>query len=141
MVSNFPSLADPEKLAAVMQGILPLLPEPERQSLTFSRKEGLYILSLGAGELVQEVRISPTGKWATQGLLKRGGEVILEVDFTGRLQVGQRTVPQKVRLRAPAEDVDLLMEFREAEYGYPFKGDPFSFECPAGVDVQFLNCM
>jgi hypothetical protein len=141
MVSSFPSLADPEKLAGVMQGILPLLPDPESQTLVFSRKEGVYILTLAAGDLVQEVRISPTGKWATQGLLKRGGKVILKVDFKGRLKVGQRTVPQMVRLRAPAEDIDLLVDFREAEYGYEFKGDPFSFKCPGGVDVQFLNCM
>ncbi len=141
MVSNFPTLADPEKLAAVMQGVLPLLPDPVSEELRFSRKEGVYILTVEAGDLLQEVRIDPSGQWVTQGLLKRQGKVILKVDFAGRLETGQRTVPQQVRLRAPEEDIDLLVEFREAEFGYQFKGDPFAFTCPAGVDVQFLNCL
>lgn len=141
MVSDFPMLADSEQLAGVLQGVLPLLPEPEKETLTFSRKEGVYILTLAAGDVVQEVRISPDGLVPTQGLLKRSGKVILKVDFTGRLKVGSRTLSRHVRLRAPQDDIDLSVEFREAEYGYRFKGDPFAFECPAGVDVQLLNCL
>lgn len=141
MVSRFPTLADPEKLSGVLQGILPLLADPESESLRFSRKEGLYVLTLTAGDSLQEIRITPKGLWPTQGLLKRHGKVILKVDFVGRLKVGDRTVPHRVRLRAPEDDIDLSFEFREAEYGYQFKGDPFNFECPTGVDVQLLNCL
>lgn len=140
MVSSFPTLADPEKLAAVLQGSLPLLPEPDSESLSFSRREGLYILTRKVGETVQEVRIEPDGLQPTQGLLKQQGKVVMRVDYSGRLRVGDRSIPRRVRLRAPKDDLDLSVEFREAEYGYQFTGDPFVFFCPAGVDVQQLDC-
>jgi hypothetical protein len=140
MVARFPSLADPEKLARVLHGEIPLLSDASERSLRFSRKEGLYILRLVAGSLEQVVKVRPDGRTVVEALLKADEKLILAVDFTGRISQGDRSVPREIRIRAPGEDVDLSIRYREVEFGYPFANDPFALACPAGLETEFLIC-
>jgi hypothetical protein len=75
-----------------------------------------------------------------EALLKTGKKVMLRVDYTGRVSGKGGSVPREIRIRAPEEDVDLSIRYREVEFGYPFANDPFALACPAGLETEFLIC-
>ncbi len=141
MVSRFPMISDPDTLLQVLVGKVPLLPEPDEQTLEFSRKQGLYVLTSRQGGTVQTVKVRPDGSRVVEATLKQDGKTVLQLLYEGEMQSGERRLPRTIRLLAPQEGLDLSIEYREVELGYTFQSDPFVFECPKGVETLELNCL
>jgi len=141
MVARFPMVSTPDRLIQVFRGQVPLLPEPERKELAFSREEGVYVLTLAQGNVEQQVRIAPDGKTVAGVRMLEGGRTAIDIELAGSLDVGGTTVPKRVRLKVPDDGLDLSVEFREFVDGAPWKGDPFEFSCPKGTVYRALDCL
>lgn len=140
VISRVPMVSDPAALLVLLEGRVPLLPEPDRQELKFSREEGVYLLDLARGDVAQRLRIAPDGRTLRGASMKKGGDKLFSITFEGRKKAGERFVPKRLRLVSHKPEADLSIEYREVEFGLEFHGDPFSFPCPAGTEVRYLTC-
>jgi hypothetical protein len=141
-VARFPLVSDPATLIRLLRGEIPLLEEPTEKKLSFSRREGLYVLELAAGEgkAAQIIKIERDGKSVAFVAMLLDGKVRAEMTFGDWRDVDGRRVPHRIRLLVQQEDLDISVAYREVEFGYEFKGNPFSFECPAGTQTRWLKC-
>jgi len=140
MVARFPMISEPERLLVLLTGSVPLLPEYDSKEITFDRDEGLYVLTLVSGNVIQTVKVRPDARTVAGARMEKDGETVLKLTFSGSRKAGDRTVPKRLRLEAPNQDLDVSLDYRDVEFGYQFKGDPFSFECPKGTNVRWLEC-
>jgi len=140
LVARFPMVSAPDQLIQLFRGIVPLLPEPDRRELRFSREEGLYVLTLRQGSIEQQVRIRPDGRTAAGVRMAEGERTSLDVEFGGVIEEGGASVPKRIRLQVPQDGLDLSVEYRDFVTGTPWTGDPFDFSCPKGTVYQALDC-
>jgi len=140
MVARFPGVGAPERLLPLLAGRLPVMDEGGETRLHFDRKEGVYLLTVDRGSVTQAVKVMPDGRTVVEAEVREEGKVVLRLLFSGRLDVEGRTIPRHIRLVAPREKLDLSVEYRDAEFGYEFKSDPFQFECPRGTRAVTLGC-
>ena len=139
--SGFPLASQPDSLAALLLGRVPLLHTPDEQRVEFSRENGWYALRLRKGDVEEEIRVHPDGRTVRSVALLVRGKLTGSVTFEGHLDAaGSGSVPEKLRLRAPEPETDFSVTYRAAEFGVAVAGDPFGFKCPEGSDVEYHTC-
>jgi hypothetical protein len=147
--ANLTSLAPipltPEDIVRVLAGGPPLDrvdPDPSTYALEWDRRIGAYVLTLpllDGGSLDLHVR---HGDWALAGARESAadGTLLYEVRCGDFRTVGTEeiTMPHRIRVRVPAERVDLELEVERYDLN-PGLPDPlFELQPPRGVEITPL---
>jgi hypothetical protein len=141
VVAAFPMVNEPGYLLNILVGRIPLLPFPESESVTFSRRQGVYVyVRTDSAGRRQEIHVRPDGLAVAEAILEESGKTVLRVSFEGLIESGDRSVPRTIRLVSPLKKLDLSVEYREVELGYKPTGNPFSYTCPEGTETHSLQC-
>ncbi len=132
-LSRFLPVALPsEELVSIMLGQVPFIPA-SRMALRFDREEGLYVLTLQAGEATQRLHIHPTFLRVVRSDVEGVSAYDLEYD---RFREREGLVfPEEVTLRSDAAQV--LLRLRYTEISLNEGPDPTLFELipPEGIPV------
>jgi Domain of unknown function (DUF4292) len=130
----------PEELVTLLCGSVPLL---DGQAVAAEAGDGLVVLTLRQGDLVQRLEVGP-GAAILASRVRRitaAGEVPagLEAEFSvHRTRAGQR-LPTDVAARLPQADVALTLHWRELEVNRPVDPSLFRPDPPAGARVVDLD--
>ncbi len=141
VVARFPMASNPGILLPLLLGRVPLLHPTQSSELTFDRTIGLYRLTLTQEETTQQVLIAPADYAVREFQLTRTGSLVLKVTYSGALETSDgRFVPQRARLVAPDEKLDLSIEYRQFDWEQQLESSAFEFRCPEGARLQELDC-
>lgn len=130
----------PEALVTLLCGSVPLL---DGEPVTAEPGDGVVLLTLRAGDLVQRLEVGP-GAALLSSRVRRvtgGGEVPagLDADFSNHKARAGRLLPTDVAARAPQADVALSLHWRELEVNRPVDPSLFRLSPPAGARVVDLD--
>ncbi len=140
IVARFPMASNPKMLLPMLLGRVSLLDQAESQTVAFDRETGLYVYTRTQGELVQEIKVDPDKLFPQELRLLRDGLLELQVTYSGRMETEQGPVPKSCRLVAPAEKLDLSIEYRQFDWETTVEPQAFEFQCPEGATLYPLDC-
>jgi outer membrane lipoprotein-sorting protein len=130
---------EPEALAALLRGGVPLLAEPETRTVDWDAENGWYQLDLARGDRTQRIHFEPKHLRVTALRFTRAGKVILNArlgDYSGD---GPTAVPRRLRLEAPGEDVRVEVEVKDHQLNPELPDEAFTLSPPRGIAVESLD--
>jgi outer membrane lipoprotein-sorting protein len=123
-------------VARLLLGDPPLIPH-EAATLVLDRCQTRYRLTLThkAARLRQELSVDATRLLPVESRIYQAGELAYAIEFHDYMQHEKIWVPQKLRYRAPADRVDLLVLYGDLDLNEPLEDDLFRLQPPRGVPV------
>lgn len=130
---------EPEALAALLRGGVPLLAEPESSAVSWDAENGWYQLDLVRGDRTERVHFEPKHLRVTSLRFTRAGKTVLKArlgDYSGD---GPTAVPRRLRLEAPGEDVQVEVEVKDHQLNPELPDEAFTLTPPRGIEVESLD--
>lgn len=87
------------------------------------------------GGLTRELEVDDRGR-AERALAFRGDVLVSEVLVEGR---GERGLPDRLALKVPEADVDMVIRLRDLEFDIPLAGDVFRIDAPESAERIYLQ--
>ncbi len=129
----------PDALGALLRGSVPLMAEPERQTVTWDAENGWVVLTLTRDDAEERISFEPAHTRVTALRLRQAGRTVLsarlgQYDGTDARQA----MPRRLRLEAPTIDTRIDVDVAEVTVNPELPAEAFQLSPPRGIEVEPL---
>lgn len=130
---------EPEALGALLRGSVPLLSDPEEQTVSWSGEHGWAVLTLARGEVVERIGFEPAHNRIVSLRLTKGGALVLKARMGQYDGTDAKTaMPRRLRLEAPGAEATVDVEVVDVTVNPDLPTEAFELEPPRGITVEPL---
>jgi outer membrane lipoprotein-sorting protein len=125
-----------EDIVKALLGETPILQDPEKQSVEFSRGE--WVLTMTKQGQVQELRFDSESFELRSSMLKQNGVITFKITYEGyeKVEGTKATLPRVIFFEKPAEKSDLKIKVvGDLEINTPISPEAMTLTPPNGVQI------
>jgi outer membrane lipoprotein-sorting protein len=109
---------------------------PQSATLTYDDRVGRFVINAEGGGEERRVEVDPVSSRPVRGAVLRRGALVSEVMIEERDDQG---IPVQLRIRVPAEKLELLIELDDLEHDPALDASVFRLDPPQGVTPEYLS--
>lgn len=138
LVRLVPIPLEPEDLAALLRGGVPVLSDPESTTVGWDAENGWYQLDLARGDLRQRLSFEPEHRRVVALRMQRGAVVVKARlgDYSG---TGPTAIPRRMRFEVPHDALRIDLRVTDHDLNPTLPAAAFELSAPRGIPVESLD--
>ena len=130
---------EPEALSALLRGSVPVLREPDEQTVSWDSNNGWYQLDQRRGEARTRISFEPKHLRVVALRLGQGDRTVLRARLGDYSGTGPTAMPRRMRFEAPADDVRIDLKVVDHDINPTLPAAAFVLNPPRGIRVETLD--